>query len=314
MNTAPIVLFVYNRRNCLPATIEALLKNKEAVQSDLFVYSDGGKNKEDWKRVYVVREYVKSVYGFKSMNVIERTENMGLADSVIAGVTEIIQKFGRVIVLEDDLLVSPHFLEYMNQALNMYESEKKVGSVNAFMYSLTEELPESFFLRVSDSWGWGTWKDRWELFEPDAKKLLGKIKEKKLTKKFDLDGSYPYTQMLKGQTRGLTDSWAIRWYASLFLEGRLSLYYAKSLVENIGGNDLGTHTKHNFFGGDVYLKSVRLTRQSSTEENHQAVEAIQKYFKKPKIFFVILSIRMRNSFRMLMLKFGIRKRKRHYII
>lgn len=242
MNLAPIALFVYNRPEHTQKTIEALQKNILAPESDLIVFSDGSKDSpESREGVWAVREYLKGVKGFKSVKIIAREENRGLARSIIAGVTEIINSFGRVIVLEDDMISSRYFLQYMNEALDIYESNDQVISIHAYIYPVKEKLPNTYFLKGADCWGWATWRRGWDLFEADGQKLLNELETKKLTREFDFSGSYPYAQMLRDQIAGKNNSWAIRWYASAFLKNKLTLYPGKSLINNIGFDGSGTH-------------------------------------------------------------------------
>ncbi len=138
--------------------------------------------------------------------------------------TEVLDRYQKVIVLEDDLVISPHFLQFMNEALDLYKKEDNVISITAYIYPVEGPLPETFFLRGADCWGWATWKRGWNLFQADGLALLKKLEEQKLERDFDFDGAYPYTQMLKDQISGKNNSWAVRWYASAFLAGKLTLY------------------------------------------------------------------------------------------
>jgi GT2 family glycosyltransferase len=192
----PIALFVYNRLWHTQQTVEALKKNKLAAESELFVFSDGARTGADKEKIRAVREYLKTVNGFKKVTVIEWNRNLGLAQSIISGVTQIVNRYGRIIVLEDDIVTSPYFLRFMNEALEFYKDEEKVISIHGYIYPVKAKLPETFFLRGADCWGWATWKRGWELFEPDGRKLLNELKAKKLTRRFDFDGAYSYTGML----------------------------------------------------------------------------------------------------------------------
>jgi hypothetical protein len=240
MQTAHIVLFVYNRPWHLAQTVEALRKNILADQSHLIIYSDGPKGIADQNKVEEVRKYLLTIEGFKSIKIVERPVNYGLANSIISGVTESIHQYGRIIVLEDDLVTSPFFLRYMNEALSYYEKEEKVISIVGYIYPV-DKLPQTFFLKGTDCWGWATWRRSWNLFEEDGRKLLAELKKKKLTKLFDYYGAYHYTEMLEHQIQGKISSWAIRWHASGFIKGLLSLYPGQSLVSHIGGDGSGTH-------------------------------------------------------------------------
>jgi hypothetical protein len=221
-------------------TVSALLKNFLASESEIFIFSDGPKDENDEAKVAEVRKYIKTIKGFKRIEIIERDKNWGLANNIIDGITKVVNQYGKVVVLEDDLVTSPYFLKFMNDGLNIYEEEEKVISVHGYVYPI-KGLPEIFFLRGADCWGWATWKRGWDLFEKDGKKLLDELEKRKLTKLFDFNGAYPYTKMLKDQVEGKVDSWAIRWYASAFIHEKLTLYPGISLVKHIG--DLGTHVK-----------------------------------------------------------------------
>ncbi|MFH2139891.1 MAG: glycosyltransferase family 2 protein [Pseudomonadota bacterium] len=240
---APICLFVYNRPWHARRTVESLQENRLARESDLFIFSDGAKVGEDEDKVSEVRRYIQQIDGFRSVSIVEHRENLGLAASVINGVTSILDNWGRIIVLEDDMETSPYFLEYMNDALVKYADDERVVSAHGYVYPLGSELPEAFFLPGADCWGWATWSRGWELFNPDGKHLLGEINRHQLACTFDFNGSFPYSRMLAEQVAGRNDSWAIRWYASAFLAGKLTLYPGRSLVRNIGNDNSGTHCR-----------------------------------------------------------------------
>lgn len=293
LNLSPIALFVYNRPGHTKQTIEALQKNELAVESDLIIFSDGPKNEGAKLGVHEVREYLKSINGFRSIRIIERKENYGLAKSIIAGVGEVVNKYGKIIVLEDDLIASPYFLRYMNEALVYYEAEESVISIHGYIYPVKGEIPETFFIKGADCWGWATWKRGWDLFESDGKKLLQELEARKLNKEFDFDGSYPYIQMLKGQIKGFNNSWAIRWYASAFLRNKLTLYPGHSLVSNIGFDNSGIHTgKTRAFYVSIYNQPIKIN-QMPIGENEGARLAIIKYFRSPSFKLLTTYIRLK---------------------
>ncbi len=243
---APVVLFAYRRPDHLRRALDSLAVNPGADQTQLSIYCDGAKSATDREAVELVREIARGVHDsgmFASVRVIERDHNIGLAASVISGVTQILEDHERVIVMEDDLVVSPDFLEYMNQALELYANNEEVISIHGFMYSVPPVLPQTVFLRGADCWGWATWRRGWELFEPDSQKLLKELDKSPDRAQFDFDGAFPYRQMLKDQAAGVIDSWAVRWYASAFLANKLTLYPSQSLVENIGQEGSGTHSQ-----------------------------------------------------------------------
>ena len=279
MNTpAPIILFVYNRPQHTFKTIEALKQNYLAEESDIYIFSDGYKNEIDKRKVDEVRSIIKDITGFNRITIIEREKNIGLAHSVISGVSEIVNKFGKVIVLEDDLITSPYFLQYMNEALEIYENEEKIISIHGYIYPIKKELPETFFIKGADCWGWATWKRGWNLFEPDGSKLLKQLEENNLCNDFDLGGSVKNIKMLKKQIALKNDSWAIRWHASAFIKNKLTLYPGKSLVKNIGADGEGTHVKAtNVYDSELSDKKIYL-KLISTKEDEEAKYAIKEYF------------------------------------
>ncbi|MCS6820654.1 MAG: methyltransferase, TIGR04325 family [Microscillaceae bacterium] len=244
MNLAPIVLFIYNRADILDRTLNTLSRNVLAKESILYIYADGAKEnatEKDREKIQQARAVAKSKQWCKEVHIIEREKNLGLSNSIIAGVTEVINKHGKVIVLEDDLELSPYFLKYMNDALNMYEKEPKVWSIGACnFFSTYSHTPETFFIPIPDCWGWATWADRWQYFEPDSKKLLQQLKDRKLEEDFNLYGTYDFIGMLQAQAEGKISSWAIRWQAQAYLHNALTLYPKYSLTNHLASNE-ATH-------------------------------------------------------------------------
>lgn len=245
---APIALFVYNRPQHTERTVKFLKQNEYAAESRLFIFSDGAKTAADEEKVNEVREFIKTIDGFKSIEIRERKVNMGLANSVIAGVSELTKAYGQVIVFEDDLISSPYTLTYFNEALNRYRAEPKVMHIGAYMYVLGDkDLPESFFYRAATSWGWATWERAWENFEPNIDTLLQQFDAKKKNA-FSIEGTMNFWKQMQDFKRGKNNSWAIRWYASIFLKGGLTLNPSQSLVNNIGHDGTGVHSGMN----DIY--------------------------------------------------------------
>ena len=238
---APLALFVYNRLEHTRRTVESLRANEYASESDLFIFADAGRDARDASEVAAVREFVRAIGGFRSLTVFEREKNLGLAASIIGGVSEVLRKRDRVIVVEDDLVTSPFFLRYMNEALEYYEADDRVASIHGYVYPTQLPLPETFFLRGADCWGWATWRRGWAVFNPDGRELLSGLRKADAAREFDFDGAFQYTSMLQDQIRGANNSWAIRWYASAFLKNKLTLYPGRSLVANIGTDASGTH-------------------------------------------------------------------------
>jgi len=278
VNPAPIALFVYNRPDHTKRTIEALRSNELAAESDLIVFSDGPKTAADAAQVAEVRELVPSVTGFRSVNMVVRERNYGLAQSIISGVTETVFARNRLIVLEDDIVTSPYFLRYMNEGLDLYEHDEEVISIHAYICPVKSRLPETFFLRGADCQGWATWKRGWDLFEPDGRKLLSELRQRGLEKDFDFGGAYDYTRMLRGQIAGRNSSWAVRWYASAFLRGKLTLYPGVSLLRNIGFDSSGVHCRSTTaFDTEPAKRPIRV-ESIPIREDENARAAFADYF------------------------------------
>ncbi len=270
-NFAPIALFTYARADHTRATVESLLKNKECADSNLYIFSDGSKTEEKRAAVDENRKFIHSITGFKSIYIIEHETNQGLANSLIAGITQVVNQYGRVIVVEDDLQLSPYFLQFMNEALDKYEYEDKVSAISGYCPVTDVELPETYFLRYFHCWGWATWKRGWDLLNTDTKELLRKIRWK--TKHFDLDGSRGNYGMLYCQKVGLVDSWYIRLYASFYLAEKLILFPGKSLTRNIGMDGSGTHTQD----GNVIEKNLEVVSHSVEIKNIDILESETAY-------------------------------------
>lgn len=273
---APIALFTYNRADHTRRAVESLLQNAEAKDSDLFIFSDGAKNEKAVKGVAENREYIHTVTRFKTVTIVEREKNWGLANSLIAGITDVINKYGRVIVVEDDLILSPYFLKFMNDGLEKYKDDDRVGTITGFVPPIEEKLPETFFLTYFQCWGWATWKRAWDLLETDARPLLKGLRFKR--KKFDVGGGVCNYGNLYCQKVGLVDSWYLRYYASLFLKGKLSLYPGRSVATNEGLDGSGTHC-----GAELKRSFEAHNSQTPIKVNDvEVIEDLQVYriFKK----------------------------------
>lgn len=287
MNSAPIVLFVYNRLSHLKHVIASLKKNVDYGNCRLFVYSDGYKDNFDQCDVESIRSYLRTIDGFKSIRIIERAENWGLANNIIDGVTSVVNEYGKVIVLEDDLVVSPYFLKYMNEALDLYENEEQVACIHGYVYPVKRQLPETFFIKGADCWGWATWKRGWDLFRSDGKALLNEIEKRKLKREFDFNNSYPFFRMLKHQIEGKNNSWAVRWYASAFLHNKLTLYPGRSLVKQIGVDGSGTHCGINEMFNVTLTDSPVELSEISIRESKKGRNAFIFYFRYVMFYYKV---------------------------
>lgn len=276
----PITLFTYARPDHTRRTVESLLRNPQAPEHNLIVFSDAAHTFDKQAAVDEVRAYLATISGFRSVTIHHRPHNLGLANSIIGGVTQVLAEHERIIVLEDDMVTSPHFLAYMNEALDRFSDDERVISIHGYVYPVQQTLPEAFLLPGADCWGWATWRRGWRLFNPNGQALLDELKRRNLLKNFDFNGAYGYSQMLEAQIKGTNDSWAVRWYASAFLAGKLTLYPGRSLVHNIGNDDSGTHcgadTSHDAELSETPIDLSKLEVTASV----QGRAAFETFFRK----------------------------------
>lgn len=281
---APIVLFVYNRPEHTRLTVEALQKNTLAKDSELFIYSDAAKSKNDEIKVEEVREYIKKISGFKQVVIIERERNFGLANSIIDGVGKVINKYSKAIVLEDDIVTSQNFLQFMNNALDFYSDNKSIMSISGYMYpckiSHSYKKDILLFNRFS-SWGWGMWSDRWNLINFDIAANDKIFHDKNLQKKFNVGGEDLYNMLLL-QLQGKINSWAIRTALTSALNDKVTVYPIKSLVKNIGFDNSGVHCGETHVY-DTVLDSAFLPEVSDVSVDDNIVKIIRKKFSPTKL-------------------------------
>lgn len=294
---ASVAVFAYNRADKLENCIKNLEKCPEAAESELLIFCDGPKSDKDRENVEKVQTFAKeyaSNPGFKSVNVIAASKNKGLAASIIGGVTDVVNKYGRVIVVEDDLVVEPSFLAYMNGALEYYRDDKKCGSVCAFSYPLKELKnygKDVYFTRKADCWGWATWSDRWNDAKWADTDFEHYLNDRKLRWEFEgLEAGLDRLMYL--QYKGKIDSWAVRWIYYLFQKGQLSVYPTKSRVINDGFDGSGTHISNGFGEGfnsavisDTVDPSIAADSTKITWEKCElSKELAQKSAKFPRRF------------------------------
>lgn len=241
---APIVLFVFARPHHTRRTLELLARNALAKQSLLYIFADGlpkDASLEKIKSICEVRDIIRLKKWCGRVEIFESGVNRGLAASILRGVQFATKRHGRAIVLEDDLETSSGFLTYMNDALDTYEKDRRVMQVSGFNVKTKRWAPETGFLRVSTSWGWATWDRAWQFYNNDAAALLEQIRPRR--EQFDLDGCSFHFEELERNVNGDLETWAVRWYASIFLNNGLCLYPRKSLVRNIGFDGTGENCK-----------------------------------------------------------------------
>lgn len=238
-------------------TLDALKANRLAQESQLYIYSDGPKNPEDSRKIAAIRDYLKTIDGFKDISIVEREKNLGLANSVITGVSDVVNRHGKVIVMEDDIVTSPFFLDYMNKLLDLYENESKIFSVCGYNYptqggdkSRIMLIPEDytydiFFSPRASPWGWATWKDRWDQIDWGCKEYYMFMAEDGMRSEIRAWGSDRDELLYANIVQGQYDSWALRWDFNIFMRGGLCVHPIKSYVNNIGNDASGTHCSSN---------------------------------------------------------------------
>jgi acetyltransferase-like isoleucine patch superfamily enzyme len=281
MKLAPIVLFIYNRPWHTEQTLQALSENIYADESVLYIYADGPpKNASDaeLKLIQDTRSLAKKQQWCKDVRIIESTDNLGLAKSIISGVTNIVNRYGRTIVLEDDLVTSKYFLDFMNNALEYYSEDDQVMSISGYMYPNKLKLPDTFFYTVPLCWGWATWKRAWGKFNNDPVYLWEQIDSIKKWDDFNRFGKDRLQSQLAYNITGSLNTWFIKWHASVFLCNGYTLFPGTSLVDNIGFDSSGVHNgTHTEFKTVVSKKKIELNSIQFIE-NELARDAILQFY------------------------------------
>lgn len=287
LHNTPIALFTYNRPEHTRRALTSLSRCTRLEECDLYIYCDSPRRPEHSAAVHASRSVVRDWAARRDARVIERSHNLGLARSVVTGVTELCTRYGRVIVLEDDLIVSPDFLDYMLQALERYRDESRVYQVSGFLFAPgCPSQPDAFFLPLTTTWGWATWDRAWRVFDWHVEDACKRLANPAFRWRFDLDGSYPYSRMLEQQLKGQIDSWGILWWYTVFNLGGLVLYPRQSLVRNLGVDHSGTHdggrgmTGH----GPQDVAHVRLSKPLVFPPQ---VEADERAFDRVKVFLKV---------------------------
>ncbi|MES2838449.1 MAG: glycosyltransferase family 2 protein [Bacteroidota bacterium] len=279
-NLAPIALFVYNRPKHTQQTLKSLMNANLAELSQLYIFADGAKLGADAKQIENIkatRKLIKELNWPGKLTVIESETNKGLANSIIEGVTKLVNEFGKIIVLEDDLLVSKSFLEYMNDSLRIFENEEIVYGISGYSFAPGLIKKENYFLPIGSSWGWATWNRAWKNISFDTETLIQEIEKNKLIIDFDF-GKYPYFKMLNDQKNGLVNSWAIRFYASFFLKKGIFLFPKESLVLNIGFDNSGTNCgEYEQFPTEKLIENIKVEKIEAKLDT-DVVKKVTKFF------------------------------------
>ncbi len=288
MNYAPIVLFVYNRPEHTRRTLTALSNNELADQSELFIFADGAKeeaNAEQNEKIAKTRAVLTEQQWCKDVNIILSETNKGLARSIIDGVTQIIKQYGKVIVLEDDIVTGKYFLRFMNDALERYKNEDKIWHITGWRYPIkTKNNNSAFIYPLMDCWGWATWSDRWQHYEKNPSHLIECFTDE-MKYKFNADNSNKtFWEQVESNFAGTLNTWAIFWYATIFLHNGLCIAPTTSILKNIGIDASGTN-------GTIIEK--RLIIKKSIDYSitifPKTIEINKKEYKKNKMFLSKLS-------------------------
>lgn len=284
MTLSPIIVFSYNRPDHLRQTLDALAKNELASESELYIYCDGPKpdaDGEQRQRIAATREVAHAATGFKDVHIVEHEKNVGLMNNIVGGVTEIINRYGRVIVFEDDMITSQGTLRYFNDALEVYKDEHKVMHVVSYMFPHKYPLPETFFYQVPyPGGGWATWQRAWKYYPLDINELYEYWKKDWVKFNYWNHDGTDLVKQLVDNYRGSLRTWFIRWYAEIFRRGGLVLYPGRSLVTNIGFDGTGDNCSkldHNPYWIKHLAKSIRVKPKHSIKENKLAAREIYAF-------------------------------------
>ncbi|MCK5156203.1 MAG: glycosyltransferase [Spirochaetales bacterium] len=288
---APVVVFVYNRPDHTEKTIESLAKNHLARETEVFIYADGAKNEKSIEPVQLVRDYIDSLHErslFKSIHIIKVASNKGLANSVIDGVSEVVNQHEKVIVVEDDLVSSTDFLQYMNEALDYYEENRRIWSISGYSVNIT--IPKNYIndIYVTNrgcSWGYATWKDRWERVDWEVADYKRFKIDRKLRRRLNRGGR-DMANMLDLQMRGELNSWAIRWCYTQSKLNMLTIYPVHSRIRNIGLDGTGTHSGEDTYC-DVILADNKKCKFEDIELDRRIVKAFRKYYIPTPQYLII---------------------------
>ncbi len=285
-NTAPIILFVYNRPWHSRLTLEALRKNTFALESKLIIFSDAPKKDSDREKVTEVREYLKTVSGFAGVDIVYREKNLGLAASVTEGVTSVINKYGKAIILEDDIITGPGFLTYMNAALNKYKDQKDVWHISGYSQPIKSDgLGDAYFTGYMNCWGWATWADRWVHFEKDPEKLIKEFSWKDILK-FNLGGTTNSWKQVVLNRKGRINTWAVFWYAAIFQRNGLCLNPSQTLTGNIGHDGSGIHCYYQPGEKDIISLKLSFNLPDEPAVSERGYKRIQWYYISQKKYLL----------------------------
>lgn len=283
----PIVIFCYNRLKHLQQTFYFLKKNENSKKHKVIIFSDGPKNKNDEKKVFLIREYLKTINHFKEIIVIERRKNLGLHDNIVSGVSETLKNYEAAIFLEDDLQTNKKFLVNMNYLISKFKNQKKIGCISGYSYpfKIKKKYPNIYFLKGAECWGWATWSDRWKYFIKDGYKIYNYLKKNNQLNEFDF--SKGNLKNLKKTLKNSKFSWAIKWHGSLFINKKLTIFSKYPSVNNFGFDASGENCNygHNiYFNKNIKKNSIIQLKNKKIDlsEDMEIKKDLLKFFNKNK--------------------------------
>jgi hypothetical protein len=284
MSRTPIVIFLYKRPRHARELLDSLQKCARLTECEIFIYCDGVKNPADLDNVNETRSVAREFGSKNNASIVEREQNMGLARSIVEGVTQMCDQFGRVIILEEDFILHPFFIDFMLQSLDHYAEEEMVSQIAGFTFPINKSTtPDVFFMPIISIWGWATWRRAWNLFSWETQPALERLNTNpKIRYQFDVDGSYPYTDMLRQVAKNQLDAWAILWYWQTFSTNKLTLFPRQSLVWQNGFDDLAAHTKEAWPGMQEPLNSFLQVNWKQPVSFPEVIETNHAVFKNLK--------------------------------
>lgn len=286
MKPTPVAVFAYNRANHLEKTLEALSNCRRIDECEVFIHCDGVNRPEHQAQVEATRQIARKWAQAMNWHLVERNENLGCDPSIIKEVTALCKEFGRVIVIEDDIIVSPAFISFMLEALDMYEDTPNIFQVAGFTFSANRlSKGDSFLIPLTSSWGWATWQRAWKSLAINYDEAKNSLRSVKFCEKFDLDGAYPFSQMLLEDITKRENKWDIWWYYNVFKNDGLVVYPTRSLVYNNGFDSTGLHSGNKNLN-DVSIENLEDFNGTNKFIFPNVVIINQKSFKKHKLSII----------------------------
>lgn len=287
MTLAPVILFVYSRPDHTRKTLNALRANALSKDTELFIFADGPKQtatRSEVAKVEATRAVIREQQWCAKINIIERSKNLGLAANIIEGVTSVVNKYGTVIVLEDDIVTGPGFLTYMNESLELYKNDERVMHISGYTFPWIDPAKvggDTFFYRVPSCWGWATWDRAWKHYDDDSRRLFLNLCEKKLMSFFDFGYSGVFLGQLNANLVKVMRTWAVKWYASTVLQNGLALHPASSLVNNIGFDNTGENSASTHVFDSRALEHSQVVSRNKILESKYVQKTMYRRYANP---------------------------------